>query len=62
MKSSWATLYKTHKGLWVALLDDNKTVVGKGKTIAEAKKSAEKKGHKEVFLLRVPEKSFSFVG
>jgi len=38
MAHDWTKLFKKYKGLWVALLDDEKTVVGSGNTAAGALK------------------------
>ena len=62
MNDDWTKIYKKYKGSWVALLEDGVTVVGDGKNPVDARKKAEKKGHKEVFLMSVPEEAFSFVG
>jgi len=62
MAIDWTNIYKKHKGLWVALKDDQMTVVGKGNTAKEALEEAKKKGYKSPFLTRVPEKLVSFVG
>jgi len=57
MSKDWTQLYKKYKGLWVALADDEVTVLGVGKTVNEAVKKAKEKTDKTPFLTRVPEKS-----
>lgn len=62
MAIDWTKIYKKYKGLWVALLDDERTVVGSGKTLHEALKEADKKGHKSPIVMRVPTKIIPYVG
>ena len=54
MAKDWTKLYKKYKGLWVALSEDEKTVLGVGKTVQEAILSAKKKSDQTPFLTRVP--------
>lgn len=58
----WTDICKKYKGLWVALLDDQQTVVGSGRTLKEAKEEAQKNGHKSPIMMRVPERIIPFVG
>lgn len=53
---------KKYKGRWVALGDDEETVIASGTTIKEALEEALKKGHKEPLVFCVPEKILPFVG
>ena len=62
MTTDWTKLYKQYKGLWVALDNDEKTVLGSGKTVKEAVKQAKKKTNKTPFLTHVPRKMVSYVG
>ena len=62
MAQDWSKIYKKYKGLWVALLDDEKKVVGSGKTAREAFDEAVKRGHKSPILSRVPEDLNAYVG
>ncbi len=62
MAIDWTKIYKKYKGLWVALKDDEKTVVGSGKTIKEAWKQAQKKGFGNPIFFRVPTKIIPYVG
>ena len=45
---------------WVALSEDNKKVLGAGKTLEEARKQAEKTNKKYIFL-KVPPFNLSYV-
>lgn len=47
-------IYNKYKGLWVALADDEKTVMGKGKTVKDAVKEAKKNGEEDPILFKVP--------
>ena len=62
MAIDWTQIYEKYKGLWVALKDDEKTVVGSGKTAREALESAVKKGYDEPILTRMPHTLMPFVG
>ncbi len=62
MALDWSKIYKKYKGLWVALLDDEQTVVGSGKTAKEAWEAAQNKGHRKPILTRMPEKLIPYIG
>ncbi|MBI4160303.1 MAG: hypothetical protein HY506_00150 [Candidatus Yanofskybacteria bacterium] len=62
MAIDWTKIYEKYKGLWVALLDDEITVVGSGKTAKEAWEQAQKRGYKKPILTRMPEKLIPYVG
>ena len=56
MAKDWTKLVKAYKGLWVALAEDETTVLGAGKTVQAALLAAKKKSPKMPFLTHVPEK------
>jgi hypothetical protein len=58
----WTKIYKKYKGLWVALADDEITVLGSGHTLQEALSNAKKKGDQMPYVMRVPEKLITYVG
>ena len=62
MAIDWTKIYKKYKGLWVALADDEVTVLGHGKTLKEALDSAKKNGYKDPIATRMPESLFTYVG
>ena len=62
MAIDWTKIYEKHKGLWVALLDDEKTVVGSGKTLEKALKEAKKVGYQNPIVMRVPTEILPYVG
>ena len=49
-----------YENKWVALSEDNKEVLGAGKTLKEAEKQADKTGKKYIFL-KVPPFNVSYV-
>ena len=49
-------LFKKYPGKWVALAEDDTTVIASGATAREARDAALKKTEARHFLLRVPEK------
>ena len=62
MSIDWTNLFKKYKSLWVALKNDEKTVITSGKTAKEAWLKALKKGSKNPILTRVPSKLICYVG
>lgn len=58
----WTKIYKKYKGLWVALKDDEITVVGSGKTAKEALEDAKKTGYEEPILTHIPKELIGYVG
>ena len=62
MAIDWTKIYKKYKGLWVAFEDDEKTIVGSGKTAKEAMKKAQQAGYKEPILAHMPEKLVAYIG
>lgn len=62
MAIDWSQLYRKYKGQWVALLDDETTVIGSGKTAKLAQEKAKKKGYEKPILTRVPTNLTSYVG
>jgi hypothetical protein len=59
---NWTPLYKKYKGMWVALLDDEITVVGYGKTLKEAKLKAKKNGYNHPIFTRMPPSLSAYAG
>lgn len=60
--TDWTHIYKEYKGLWIALMDDEVTVISSGKSLDETSKKAEKKGFKDPIYYFVPKKLTYFVG
>ena len=62
MAKDWTKLINAYKGLWVALAEDETTVLGSGKTVRAALLAAKEKSNKMPFLTHIPEKIVSYVG
>lgn len=62
MAIDWTKIYKKYKGLWVALEDDEKTVITSGKTAREAWDKAKKMGYEKPILSHMPDKLITYVG
>jgi Family of unknown function (DUF5678) len=59
---NWTHLYEKYGGSWVALDDDEETVVGSGYTPEEALHEAKASGHKDAALTFVAEDVTTFAG
>ena len=62
MAIDWTKIYEKYKGLWVAILDDEITVVGSGETLKKALQEAQKNGHKQPIMMRVPTEIMPYIG
>jgi len=62
MAKDWTHLFEKYRGKWVALAEDDATVIASGATAREARDAATKKTAAQHFLLRVPETVEFFVG
>ena len=62
MAIDWTKIYYRYKGLWVALQDDERTVVASGETAKEALGQAQAKGCQKPILFRVPTEIVPYVG
>lgn len=62
MAIDWTKIFIKYKGLWVALKDDEKTVISSGKTAKEAWKRAKKSGYDLPILFKVPTKIIPYIG
>lgn len=62
MSKDWTKIYKKYKGMWVALADDEVTVLGAGKSLNEALNVAKNKGYSNPIFTHMPDKMISFVG
>lgn len=62
MVVDWTKFIKQYKGLWLALKDDEKTVIASGKTAKKAYDLSQKKGHKDPILTRIPSSLVTHVG
>jgi len=62
MTKDWTKIFKQYKGLWVALEDDEETVVASGETAKQALERAREHGNKHPILSRVPDDLVTYVG
>ncbi len=62
MAIDWTKLYQGYKGLWVALAQDEETVIASGKTVKEALDQARKNGCPQPILTRLPDRLVAYVG
>ena len=62
MAKDWTKLYKKYNGLWVALAEDEETVLGFGATVNEAIMKARRKTDKAPFLTRIPKTLDAYAG
>ena len=58
----WTKIYKNYKGKWVALKDDEQTVVASGKTLKEVMYKSQKKGLYHPVVTQVPQEILPIVG
>lgn len=62
MTIDWTAMFKTYKGLWVALNDDEKTVIASGNNPKDVKEKAYKKGYQSPILMKIPLKVTAQIG
>ncbi|MEK7621683.1 MAG: DUF5678 domain-containing protein [Patescibacteria group bacterium] len=62
MSKDWTEIYRKYKGLWVALAEDEETVISFHRIARQALEQAKSKGCKNPILTRVPEDLKTFVG
>lgn len=58
----WTRIYKKYKGKWVALKDDEQTVVASGKTLKEVIQKSQKKGISHPMVTQIPHEVLPIVG
>ena len=52
----WTALFKQYKGQWVALAQDEVTVISSGKSVKEVRTKALEAGYDKPILFKVPKK------
>lgn len=62
MSIDWTKLFQKYKGRWIALKEDEKTVVSVGNSAKEALLSAQKEGYANPILTKMPKSLVSYVG
>ena len=58
----WTHLYPTYANQWVALANDEKTVVGNARSLRSAIKKARQRGFDEPLMFKVPAVMLPYVG
>ena len=58
----WRKICREYAGLWVALEDDEETVISSGQTVESVLEDAKEKGNDNPILFRVPTKLVTLVG
>ena len=58
----WTDIQKKYAGQWVALKHDEETVVGHGKGVREALKSARSNKYNDPIVVYMPKKIMPFIG
>ena len=53
MDFDWTEIFEKYKGKWVALMDDEKTVIGNGTSAKAALEDAENNGYTDPILFHV---------
>ena len=62
MAIDWTKIYEEYRGRWIALGDDETTVVASGGTAREAWEAAQKKGYEKPILAKMPPELVGYVG
>lgn len=58
----YSPIFKKYPGQWVALKDDERTVVTASRSANKALQEAKEEGVKEPILFKVPRKSVPYIG
>ncbi len=61
MAIDWTQLFEEHKGRWVALAEDERTVIASGKTAKEVWQKARRETSKPI-MMQVPTDLTAYVG
>lgn len=62
MAIDWTKIYKKYKGRWLALEQDETTVIAAAVTAREALAGAKAKGYSNPILTKMPEELSAYVG
>lgn len=62
MAIDWTKIYKKYNGQWIALKNDEKTIIASGKKVEEVMKKSKEKGFDLPILFRVPIESSAYIG
>ncbi len=59
---NWTSLFEKYKGQWVALKDDETTVISSGSKLPEVLRKALDKGFDKPVIAIIPEKDVTYIG
>lgn len=59
---NWTSLFMKYKGQWVALKDDETTVISHGQKVKKVIEDAAKKGFSKPILFKVPKENITYIG
>jgi hypothetical protein len=59
---NWTNMYKQYSGQWVALAEDEETVIGSGDSAKQALDEAKSSGIENPVLTRVPDEDLAYIG
>lgn len=62
MPIEWKGIYRRYASVWIALGDDEHTVLASGKSPQEARQRAHAKGYEQPLIMRWPELLEPYVG
>lgn len=62
LAKNWTKLYDNYKGKWVALKDDETTVISSGERLPEVIRTAQVKGYEKPVLAKIPKKDITYIG
>ena len=58
----WSQISSTYRGQWIALEDDEQTVIASGKDLESTLAASAVKGRRDPIVFRVPDEIVDFVG
>lgn len=59
---NWIALFENYKGQWVALKDDETTVISSGSKLSEVLRKAVDKGFDKPIITKIPKKDITYIG
>ena len=62
MSINWMKIMKKYAGLWVAMKQDEETVITSAKNARKAFQDAKEKGYARPILVRIPKEVVNYVG
>ena len=60
--SNWSTICDIYRGHWIALQDDEQTVIAASKDLKKTLALSAEKGNTDPIVFRVPDEIVNFVG